>query len=33
MTFGDSIVDGLAIIRAVRGQRRNFRVDLIEQRR
>jgi hypothetical protein len=32
MTFGDSIVDGNGIIRAVRAQRRNFRVDLIKQR-
>ena len=31
MTFGDSIVDSLAIIRTVRRHRRNIRIDLIEQ--
>ena len=29
--FGDSIVDGLAIIRAVRRHRRDVGIDLIEQ--
>ena len=31
MTFGHSIVNGLAIIRAVCGHRRNVSIDLIEQ--
>lgn len=31
MTFGNSIVDGLTIICAVRGQRRNVGVDLVKQ--
>jgi hypothetical protein len=33
MTVGDSIVDGLTIIRTIRGQRRNVSVDLIKQTR
>ena len=33
MTFCDSIVDSLTIIRAIRCQRGNFRVDLIKQHR
>ena len=31
MTFGNNIVDGLTIICAVRGQRRNVGVDLVKQ--
>ena len=31
MTFGDSVVDGLPIIRAVRGHRRNLGINLIKQ--
>src|SRR5277367_683483 len=33
MTFGDSVVDGLPIIRAVRGHRCNLSKNLIKQRR
>jgi hypothetical protein len=33
VTFCDSIVDSLTIIRAIRCQRGNFRVDLIKQHR
>src|SRR5277367_3814958 len=33
MTFGDSVVDGLPIIRAVRGYRCNISINLIKQRR
>ena len=31
MTFGDSVVDGLAIIRAICRHRRNVGIDLIKQ--
>ena len=33
MTFGDGIVDSIAIIGAVRCERGNFPIDLIKQRR
>ena len=33
MTFGDSVVDGLSVIRAVRGHRCNLSINLIKQRR